>query len=72
MTDIVGRLRHWFELKGGAQTAGLYLEAADEIERLRAALKGMLRVCPSERDGKKLAEYEAARAAVNIHKRGET
>lgn len=28
------------------------------------ALKGMLRVCPSERHGMKLAEYEAARAAI--------
>ena len=40
--------------------AKLLLAAPD----LLAALKGMLRVCPSERHGMKLAEYEAARAAI--------
>jgi hypothetical protein len=35
--DIVKRLREWGD-NAGPETAGLHMEAADEIDRLRAAL----------------------------------
>lgn len=38
--------------------------AANLHADLLNALKGMLRVCPSEKNGMKLAEYEAAREAI--------
>ncbi len=54
MTDIVERLRTFKVARGGA--AIVMDEAADEIERLRAALT--------------IVAVEA-RAALNIHKGGE-
>jgi hypothetical protein len=39
MTDIVERLRRWYEVRGGGESVTLYTEAAAEIERQRAALQ---------------------------------
>jgi hypothetical protein len=45
MTDIVERLRNSLidELRDQAEGNDLYSEAADEIERLRTALSGLLK-----------------------------
>lgn len=49
MTDIVERLRGWpWHSKTGSATRKLCAEAADEIERLRKALRYSLSLLPQD------------------------
>ena len=61
MTDIVERLRSpanvFYEY--AADNGAFLREAADEIERLRDALRGVIRVAD-----RKTVEFDAARAAL--------
>jgi hypothetical protein len=53
-----------------AANADLIIKAVNNHDALVSALEGMLRVCPSERAGKRLPEYDAARIAIARAKAG--
>ena len=62
MTDLISRLRTLSRPGGGGSIAN---EAADEIERLRAALRNLLDMDVAYMRGPKVEEaVEAARAAL--------
>ncbi len=70
MTDIVKRLssRHW-QYQGDATHWALRDEAADEIERLRAALGALLDMDVAYQRGPKVQDaVDAARAALDAGK----
>lgn len=68
MTDIVERLQAGCWGKSDPQIAGTMLEAADEIERLRALFQGILEKHVSDVTDEFLARYaiECARRALAI------
>jgi hypothetical protein len=61
MTDIVERLRDHASAFRGTE---ILTEAADEIERLRAALSGILKAWDEEIDDDVFNAIEAARSAL--------
>jgi phage shock protein A len=50
MSDIVERLRDYYELCGGASGLDVCLEAADEIEKLRKGADALTAVISEHRD----------------------
>lgn len=68
MSDIVERLRLESSvlLTFGQDFSDVLLDAALEIERLRAALRGVIRVADRE-----TVEFDAARQALGEFKTGE-
>ena len=62
LTDFIARIR-WLGENGFYQTSQDYIDAADEIEKLMAALKPFTVESLFHDDAPTLKDYEAARAA---------